>query len=211
MRRIVIVPAVVLLAAFAAAQPADAATPPDIEAHRGDYSADIPNGGSFAMGTTSVGVPFTQYFAVGNVADGGDDLHITSTTGPAGITIVQAPPATIQAGAAWSVQLRCNATSAGTVSGPLTIVSDDPDEPTFTITVSCTTLASAGTPAIRVGDRNGVTIPDGGAFQVLPGKTTLIRVYNENSAGPLVLGTPNAEGGAPAGGWVRLGFPSLRN
>ena len=202
MRRLLIVPAFCVLIGFVAGSPAHAAAPPDIEAHRGDYSADIPNGGSFAMGTTAVGVPFTQYFAVGNVAEEGDDLHISSTTGPAGITILQAPPATIQAGAAWGVRLECNATAVGTVSGPLTILSDDPDEPTFTITVSCTTLASAGTPAVRVGDRNGVTIPDGGAFQVLPGKTILIRVYNENSAGPLVLGTPTAEGGAPVGGWV---------
>ncbi len=203
MRRLAMVPALVLLAAFAAALPADAAAPPDIEAHRGDYSADIPSGGTFAMGTTSLGVPFTQYFAVGNVADeGSDDLHISSTTGPAGITILQAPPATIEAGAAWGVQLRCDATAVGTVSGPLTILSDDPDEPAFTVTVSCTTVASAGTPAVRVGDRNGVTIPEGGAFQVLPGKTTLIRVYNEASTGPLVLGTPTAVGGPYVGGWV---------
>lgn len=202
MRRLLIVPVVAVAITIAGVSASHAATPPDIEAHRGDYSADIPNGGTFAMGTTSVGVPFTQYFAVGNVAEGGDDLHITSTTGPVGITILQAPPATIHAGAAWGVQLKCNATAVGTVSGPLTIVSDDPDEPTFTVTVSCTTQASAGTPAVRVGDRNGVTIPNAGAFQLLPGKTTLIRVYNEGSSGPLVLGTPSVVGGPPVAGWV---------
>ncbi|MFZ1685305.1 MAG: hypothetical protein WAU88_14410, partial [Candidatus Zixiibacteriota bacterium] len=91
----------VLIGGLAMASTVAAGTPPDIDAHRGDVSADIPNGGSFPMGTTSVGVSFVQYFAVGNVADGGDDLHITSTTSPAGITILEAPPATIEAGAAW--------------------------------------------------------------------------------------------------------------
>ncbi len=189
----------VLIGGLAMASTVAAGTPPDIDAHRGDVSADIPNGGSFPMGTTSVGVSFVQYFAVGNVADGGDDLHITSTTSPAGITILEAPPATIEAGAAWGVRLRCDATSAGTVSGPLKIVNDDPDESTFTITVSCTTLANAGTPAIRVADRNGGTIHAGGLYRLDPGKTTLIRIYNEGSGGPLVLGKPTV---APVGPYV---------
>lgn len=187
------------------AGPVAAAPPPDIEVHRGDVSGvNIPNGGSFAMGQTVVGAPFIQYFVVGNTS-GTDDLHITSVTAPAGFTITQAPPATIHGGAAHGLNLRCDAAAAGSYSGNVVIVSDDPDESPFEVAVSCTVNASGSAPTMRlVNTGDSTALADGGTLVIPAGAVRSIRIYNdEGGDAPLVLSTPVlAPSGPSIGGYV---------
>ena len=145
------------------------------------------------MGTTTVGVPFTQYIAVGNSAG---VLTITSIDVPAGFTMLISPPSTIEGGASHGLYLRCNAAAVGEQSGQLVIHSDDPDENPFEITVSCSVVA-AGTPTMRMVTSTNGPVSDGGSLTLAPGSGVLMRVYNdEGSTGPLNLLTKSA---APAG------------
>ena len=187
------------------AGPVAAAPPPDIEVHQGDVSGvNIPNGGSFAMGQTVVGAPFIQYFVVGNTS-GTDDLHITSVTAPAGFTITQAPPATIHGGAAHGLNLRCDAAAAGSYSGNVVIVSDDPDESPFEVAVSCTVNASGSAPTMRlVNTGDSTALADGGTLVIPAGAVRSIRIYNdEGGDAPLVLSSPVLTPAGPSiGGYV---------
>ena len=184
---------------------AAAAPPPDIEVHRGDVSGvDIPDGGSFAMGQTVVGASFIQYFVVGNTS-GTDDLHISSVTAPPGFTITQAPPATIHGGAAHGLNLRCDAAAAGSYSGNVVIVSDDPDESPFEVAVSCTVNASGSAPTMRlVNTGDSTALADGGTLVIPAGAVRSIRIYNdEGGDAPLVLSSPVLTPAGPSiGGYV---------
>ena len=166
---------------------------PDIQVSRTDVSADIPDGGSFAMGATTVGEPFTQYISVGNATG---LLTIAAIDVPAGFSMPVAPPSTIEGGASHGLHLQCNAAALGEHSGQLVIHSDDPDESLYEINVSCS-VAAAGTPTIRMVTSTGVAVADGGSLTLAPGTGVLLRVYNdEGSTGPLNLLPPTV---APAG------------
>jgi len=208
MRRSLLSPFLLVpLAAFAAvATPglAHAAGPPSIEVHRGDTGADIPMGGSLNMGTTALGVPFSIYFVVGNIADI-EPLQVSGASAPSGITITQLPPSTIVAGTSHAVRVRCDATSAGVVSGDFVILSDDPDSSPFTFQLSCTVNPVIEQPGFRLTAGLSTPIADGGTLTVASGSTFGVFSHNDDGGNaPLVLGLPSSNPVGPklSGYWV---------
>jgi len=199
--RLLCVSGVLGLLSLGATQGARAAADPDIYAFGAASGVSIANGGSFGMGTTTVGVPFVQTIVVGNTTG---TLAISGVDMPAGFTLTQAPPATVEGGASHGMNVRCDAAAVGTFSGELVIHSDDPDEPDFVINLSCTVQA-AGAASIRLVTNTNLSIADGGSITLPPGDGVLVRVYNdEGSTGPLILDIPNM---APAGAVVGTPLP----
>ncbi len=97
------------------------------------------------FGTTSVGAPVTHTFTIDN--PGTADLTITSVTPPTGFTVTSSPASPVTAGNSTTFDLRCDATSANSFSGTVTIASDASNTPSFTFDVTCLVT---GAPTIAV-------------------------------------------------------------
>ena len=106
-------------------RPACVGCGPDIEVHTLPGAVDIASGTiTNDFGSTPVGTPVEYEFAVG-ATQFLPTLTIASFTVPAGFSVDQAPPSTIEGGASHLVRVLCDATEPGTYSGDVSIVSDD--------------------------------------------------------------------------------------
>ena len=117
--------------------PEEAVIPaPEIAVHNGSFTSDpqLFDGQStfVQFGTTDQGVTITRDFTIANTGD--SDLTITSATGPAAFTVLNAP-VTIAAGSSSTFQVRYDAAAPGIHTGLVTINSDDADEGIFTFPV----------------------------------------------------------------------------
>ena len=115
---------------------------PDIEVHYRVPLTYMASGTeTIDFGSTPVGTPVPyDNFAIGATEALGD-LTISSITVPAGFTYVFGPnisPTVEAAGASHMTKIECDADAPGTYTGNLVITSNDPDEGTFTIALTCT-------------------------------------------------------------------------
>ncbi len=97
------------------------------------------------FGTTTLGAPVTHSFTIDNT--GSADLTLTSVTPPAGFTITSPPTSPVTAGNSTTFDLQCDAASANTFSGTVTIVSDASNTPSFTFDVICLVTAAPTLPS----------------------------------------------------------------
>ncbi len=100
----------------------------------GDATPSVSDGTDF--GATLTGTPLVDTFTIANM--GTAILNLSSISYPAGFSLASTPATAIAAGDGASFDLRCDASSAGTWTGDVSIGSDDPDEDPYTFAVTCT-------------------------------------------------------------------------
>lgn len=123
---------------------------------------NITDGGSFALGATTIGTPISQSFTISN--SGTTSLTLANLTIPAGFTVTQSFSATVGAGLTTTLGLQLEATAVGSYSGDLSFDTNDSDENPFNFTLSGEVL---GIPEIEVTvDANPVA--DGGSVDFGP-------------------------------------------
>ncbi|MCB0033803.1 MAG: choice-of-anchor D domain-containing protein [Anaerolineales bacterium] len=123
---------------------------------------NITDGGSFALGITTIGTPISQSFTISN--SGTTSLTLANLTIPAGFTVTQSFSATVGAGLTTTLGLQLEATAVGSYSGDLSVDTNDSDENPFNFTLSGEVL---GIPEIEVTvDAN--PIADGGSVDFGP-------------------------------------------
>ena len=98
-----------------------------------DVSPIFADGTRFA--TTTVGTPVIQNFNILNT--GRADLTVGAVTVPAGFTLTRVPATPVTAGNFTTLAVQCNAASAGTYSGTVSIASNDPTQNPYTFTITC--------------------------------------------------------------------------
>ncbi len=99
----------------------------------GDDTPSMSDGTDFS--TTLVGTPVDHSFYIFNA--GSADLTVGAVTVPAGFSLTQVPNALVTAGRATGFAVQCNAASAGTYSGTVSIANNDPTRNPYTFTVTC--------------------------------------------------------------------------
>lgn len=155
----------------------------------------IPQGGEFALGTTTVGTPIVHYFSI-SADESGAALTGVQVSLPSGFSLFAAPPATIQPGTSHSAYVQCDATDPGPVSGTLSIHANELADP-YQFTVSCSMVADPA-PTIQLLDSSNAVIPHSTGVvdlgEVLFGDTgsAMVRVFNTGT-GPLVLDTVGSD------------------
>jgi hypothetical protein len=99
---------------------------------------DVPDGGAFAFGTTTVGTPVTKTFTITNTGDA--VLNLSGLTPPSGFTIAQnfGSSTVAASGGTTTFQITMTAAAASTPSGTLTFTNDDANEGTYNFTISGT-------------------------------------------------------------------------
>ncbi len=156
---------------------------PDIEV-TGTGSVPIADGGTYDMGTTTMGTPISKTINVVNVGTGTVYLSNPTTTGE-----FAAGPFSF--GSTASFTLTCNATVVGApVTGTVSFENTDNDENPFDFTVTCTVNPTAPEAAVVV-QMEGDSIADEGSYSmgttvVGAPLTRTIRVLNNGNA-PLNL------------------------
>jgi len=107
---------------------------------------------------TTVGNAVSRTYTIQNTGTG--DLTITlPVTVPAGFTVTTPPATTVTAGNSTTFTVQCDAGSANTFSGAVSITNDDSDENPYNFFISCLVTA-ASAPEIDV-TGNSVSIVDG--------------------------------------------------
>ena len=100
----------------------------------------IPNGGSFTFpDPTPVGVPTSRAFSITN--EGSSDLILSNATQTVSGTCfhqIETPIATLAPGASTHVRVRLHCNQSGTFTGAVTFQSNDPDENSYTFSVTGT-------------------------------------------------------------------------
>ena len=104
-------------------------------------TTDHTNFGSVAVGSAGV----IRTFTVRN--DGNGTLNLSNLTLPAGFTLVDGLVTSLTPGAIDTFQVRMDATTAGTRTGQITFVSNDPNESPFNFTITGTVTGTT-TPAL---------------------------------------------------------------
>jgi len=121
----------------------------------GDNTPDLADHTEFVA--TTIGNPVTRTFTVHNL--GTADLTIASTI-PLSFTIMPPFPTTpITAGSSTDIIVQCDAPSAATFTGTISITNNDSDENPFTFDIRCV-VTDPSAPEIDVRG-NGVSIVDG--------------------------------------------------
>jgi hypothetical protein len=134
----------------------------------GPGPVNIADGGTYDLGTTTLGTPLTQTVTVWNI--GTSALTLTNPSTVTGnFAATNFGSTSLAAGASTTFDLTCNATAVGApVSGTVSFSNNDSDENPFNFTVTCTVNA----PEIVVQGPPGATnIADGGTYDL--GTTTL--------------------------------------
>jgi hypothetical protein len=114
---------------------------------------DLPSGGSVNFGSTLVGAPVTQTFTVQNLGNGTLTLSpMDGSAFPVGFSLVTNLAATTLApGESTTFTVQLDATTAGSFSGTIRLLSNDADEGTFGIGLNGTVTQPIVTaPEIRV-------------------------------------------------------------
>ena len=99
----------------------------------GDTTPSVSDGTDFR--TTTVYGSITNHFLIRNQGDA--DLTLGEVRVPAGFSVTRAPTSPVSAGTGTPLDLRCDAASAGTFSGTVSIASDDSTANPYSFTVTC--------------------------------------------------------------------------
>ena len=125
---------------------------PDNSVNGGNPSAT--DGTDF--GTTVVGTPIIQTFTILNLGTG--DLTLGAITVPAGFSLTGVPSTPVTSGSSTTFAVQCNATSAGTYSGIVSIPNNDSNENPYTFAIACQVT---GVPEMNViGNSNTIASGD---------------------------------------------------
>lgn len=99
---------------------------------------NVADGGTFSFGTTTVGTSVTRTFTITNTGDA--NLILSGLTVPAGFSVAQnfGSSTVAPSGGTTTFQITLSAAVAGTPSGMLSFVTNDPDENPYNFTLSGT-------------------------------------------------------------------------
>jgi len=158
---------------------------------------------SIDLGAVGEGSGFVnKVFTVYN--DGLEPLVLGGLTLPAGFSIVVAPPATIDARSSATFTIGVESASLGPHSGPLQLVSNDRDEPLFTLSLSVEVVGTASIQGL-VWEDTDWGMSRNGAEPGIPG----VRVYVDlNGSGEFDTGEPSALSSGEAGSYTIQAVPS---
>lgn len=109
---------------------------------------DIPLGGTFAFGTTPLGVPVQRVFRISNL--GGTTLSVGTVTVPSGFLVLTQPTTVVPANSFTEFTVRMLATTAGDPSGTVSFLNSDADENPFQFTIDGTVSESGPGPQVAV-------------------------------------------------------------
>ena len=132
-------------------------------------TVDVPNNGSIAYGSASLGATVTKSVTVTNTGDGPLSISSWAITVPTGVAFPAGPlpfrfsgalPTTIAAGASATVNVIYAPIAAGDSTFVLQLLNSDADEGTYRITLTGTGVASSTPPEIGV-SLNGADVPSG--------------------------------------------------
>ena len=122
----------------------------------GDGTPSVSDGTDF--GTTTVGGNITNHFQIRNRGDA--ELTLGEVSVPAGFSVTRAPTSPVSAGTATQLDLRCDAASAGTFSGTVSIANNDSTANPYTFTVTCQVNTPAPQMDVAGGDLNSIASGD---------------------------------------------------
>ncbi|MBI5961190.1 MAG: choice-of-anchor D domain-containing protein, partial [Chloroflexi bacterium] len=154
---------------------------PEIEVRAPDDSL-INDGGTYSLGSTTLGVPITQTIRVNSIGSDpviiSDDPPIVST----GFSAGNFGSTTIAAGDFTTFDLTCDATAGGSpVTGTVSFGNNDTNENPFNFTVTCTVTA----PEIEVRSPDNTLISDGSLYHLgsTPMGVPLTRIITVKNTG----------------------------
>lgn len=154
---------------------------------------NINDGGSFSLGTTTIGNPVTKTFTITN--SGTAPLNLSSLNVSGGFIVVSQYTTTTPVagfGGTATFTLRMPASAAGTQSGTVSFNNDDADENPFNFTISGTVI-SAGGP---------YTITEGGSLTLTASPNNGSSTYSWDINGDGLFG--DATGANPSLTWTQL-------
>lgn len=171
------------------------ATAPELQLS--DGATPIPNGGTFDLGSTAVGVPVTRTLTITNL--GTAPLQLGPAQAPNGFSFLSWPGGPLAPGQSANAVIRCDARTPGTFTGVVSFATNDADENPGIFKLTCvvgeTPPPPAQAPEIQLYDI-ATPIPNGGTFDI--GTTTVgtdiskvLSIANIGTA-TLTLGPPNA-------------------
>src|SRR5260370_20038604 len=133
---------------------------------------------SLNLGTVTVGSTGTGMAAVSNVGGSNLTISLIGVSGPFGVSGI-GTPSTIIPGASVTLNLTYSPTIVGSNSGAITITSNDPLNPTSTISLAGTATAASAGPTITTQPANQT---------VTAGQTAPVPVLAERAARPTYPG-----------------------
>lgn len=149
---------------FTVACTVTAAPAPEIDVQGNGVT--IPSGSAVAsalngtdFGHPVAGNPVSRTFTVLN--SGTADLNLGTLTVPSGYQVVSAPSSPVTAGGSTTFTIACQASSAGSYAGSLSLANNDGDENPYAFALSCN-VSAAPAPDIEIRG-NGVAISSGDA------------------------------------------------
>ncbi len=135
-------------------------TTPQATAALFDAGTSIPNGGSDSFGTSTPGVPVTKTFTVKNT--GAANLTLSALNIPAGYTIASNfGSTTVAPGSSTTFAVQLTAASTGTYSGMVAFTTNDPNNTTYSFSVSGTVAVVATTQIIDDSSSSGFKVTSG--------------------------------------------------
>ena len=99
----------------------------------GDDTPNITDATDFS--TTPIDAPITHTFTIVNT--GSADLTLGAITVPAGFTLIRVPSSQVGAGDSTTFAVQCDAQSAATFSGTVTILNSDSAQNPYTFAITC--------------------------------------------------------------------------
>ncbi|HEV3343526.1 MAG TPA: choice-of-anchor D domain-containing protein, partial [Pirellulales bacterium] len=124
-----------------------------------DGSTTIANGGSDSFGSVTQGNPDSRTYKVTDW--GSNTLTVNTPTLPPGYTTSTTFPLNVTAGNSATFVVNMNTSTLGTVSGQMTLPTNDPNNSTFSVNLSGTVTAPAA-PVMSLAD-GSTTIANGGS------------------------------------------------
>jgi len=147
-----------------------------------DGNTSIANGGSDSFGTTGIGTPVTKTFTVKNTGTAtltlSDPINV-----PAGFTLAaDFGSTTVAPGSSTTFAVQLTAASAATYSGTVSFGTNDPNNATYSFTVSGTVVTPQATAALFDGN---TSIANGGsdAFGTTPPGTPVTKTFTVKNTG----------------------------
>lgn len=168
-----------------------------------DGANQLSNGATADLGTVPAGTNWSKPLTVTNTGMG--SLTISSVSVPSGFSVNTSLPLTIGPYQTASIVVGLTTSTAGTYSGPITITSDDANNPTYTIDV--TTVVSTGAPSFELFDGpTQLSNGDSDTFAVVPVGVVDVKSFRVYAPGHTIyFGTPTA----PSAGGITINSVNL--
>jgi len=157
--------------------------------------AVVPNGSTYAYGSTPQGVSTSRLFTISNSGNAALTISNFALSNPGGgYSILASPAASVAGPGSTTFRIRLLSNFPGSYSATVTFNTNDPNFPAFTLNLTGTVTSTAGNPTIRVTAGDGTNIPNGGSF-TFPATTLgtavsrAFLIYNDGTA-DLILSNP---------------------